>query len=172
MSSLIFLDVDGVLNWHENCPIAKCGRIVPHKILQLREVIIDTGAKVVITSAWRYLVHRGEMNLVGLNWLFRSHGMPANCIIGVTREDGMQRDVYDADKPWPITNERGQQIADWRKDNNHEGRYVVVDDIDLGITEAGHPFVQTVSSIGLTTRHTAMIARILGVKDHSPKCQV
>lgn len=158
---LLFLDVDGVLNSHEPlCPHAMCGQIHDDKAALLKEVLLATGAKIVLSSAWRYLVHRGEMNLAGINWLFRSHGLP-NCIVGITREDTMQREHWDGSQPWPLNNERGQQIHDWRNERGHNGPYVVVDDLDLGITEAGHPFVKTDGTIGLTVANAKTLEYFL-----------
>lgn len=158
---LLFLDVDGVLNSHEPlCPHVMCGQIHDDKVALLKEVLLNTGAKIVLSSAWRYLVHRSEMNLVGINWLFRSHGLP-DCIIGITREDTMKRNIWDGRDYWPVNNERGQQIHDWRKENGHDGLYVVVDDLDLGITEAGHPFVKTDGATGLTAADTRMLEYFL-----------
>jgi hypothetical protein len=61
----------------------------------------------------------------------------------------------------PEPNERGEQIREWVR--SHQAfererfdldagppRYAVVDDLDLGITAAGHPFVQTDGRVGLT----------------------
>jgi HAD domain in Swiss Army Knife RNA repair proteins len=160
---ILFLDIDGVLNTHEPlCPHAMSGQIHDDKAAMLKQILIDTGAKVVLSSAWRYLVHRGEMNLIGLNWLFRSHGLPAGAIIDITREDTLiQREPWDGSKPWPVTNERGQQIADWCRQNNFKGQYAVVDDLDLGISAAGHPFVQTEPQVGLTAVDARRLAGLL-----------
>lgn len=158
---LIFLDVDGVLNTHEPlCPHALCGQIHDDKAALLKRVILEADAKIVLSSAWRYIVHRGEMNLAGINWLFRSHGLP-NCIVGITRMDTMQREVWDGSKPRPVENERGEQIHDWRKENGHTGSYAVVDDLDLGISAAGHPFVQTNGKVGITEADAARIYSML-----------
>lgn len=154
--NLIFLDIDGVLNTHE--PLEEgvmCGKLHDKKVERLNTIIDSTGAKIVLSSAWRYLVHRGEMNLAGLGWLLRSHGI-RDVLIGVTRPDTMERGTWDGSTHWtPCNNERGQQISDWIKDhNNLEAdlieRYVVIDDLDLGITDSGLPFVKCDPAQGLT----------------------
>ncbi len=160
---ILFLDVDGVLNTHEPlCPHVMCGQIHDDKIALLKEVLIETNAKVVLSSAWRYIVHRGEMNLVGINWLFRSHGLP-NVVIGVTREDTMIERLpsWDGKQAWSVSNERGMQISDWRTEQKHRGPYAVIDDLDLGIRECDHPFVQTESNIGLTRAHAEQLKMML-----------
>lgn len=153
MTPLLFLDVDGVLNAHEFDPEVLCGQIHTDKVQRLNRILRQTGAKVVLSSAWRYIVHRGEANLAGMDWLLRSHGMLADRLIGITRPDTMRASpAFDGDpQHWPVCNERGQQISDWFTAHGWPRKvYVVLDDLDLGIVAAGHPFVQTVGSIGLT----------------------
>ena len=162
--NLIFLDVDGVLNTHQ--PLEErvmCGKLHASKVRRLNLLIQETDARIVLSSAWRYLVHRGEMNLTGLGWLLRSHGA-IDCLVGITRPDTMERPKWDGSTPWqPCNNERGQQIREWI-DNNEEHwrletphrqperveRYVVIDDLDLGISEAKHPFVHVNGQRGFT----------------------
>jgi hypothetical protein len=38
----------------------------------------------------------------------------------------------------------------------------VVDDLDLGIREAGHPFVQTDGAVGLTVADAERLVELLG----------
>lgn len=148
---VIFLDVDGVLNAHEFDTVAMSAMIERPMMQRLSWLIRLTRSKVVLSSAWRYIVLRGEAQLSGMDWLLRSHGFPAKTLIGCTREDTMTyRPGYTGEEEWPVDNERGLQIADWRSANEHTGPYVVLDDLDLGINSAGHPFVQTNGKVGLT----------------------
>lgn len=164
----LFLDIDGVLNVHDFCPNAMCGPIHRDKVALLNRVLDATNARIVLSSAWRYLVHRGEMNLTGLGWLLRSHGLHADRLVGVTRED-----TVSIGKPFGIANyvtpdERGDQIAEWlrRSPDAPVGitvtRHAVVDDLDLGITAAGHPFVQTDGKVGLTEADAGRLIELLG----------
>jgi hypothetical protein len=165
---ILFLDIDGVLNAHEWDPDVLCGQIHRDKVQLLNGVLRATGARVVLSSAWRYIVHRGEANLAGMDWLLRSHGLLANRLVGVTRPDTMRADPNYTGEPksWPVHNERGQQIADWLAvmvgtvGVPHTG-YAVVDDMDLGITAAGHPFVQTDGDCGLTPEDASRLIAIL-----------
>ncbi len=167
---VLFLDIDGVLNVHEPLDAeVMCGKLHADKVNRLNFVLRKTGAMIVVSSAWRYFIHRGEMNLAGFDWLLRSHGVIAGRLAGVTRPDTMKirGDVYNGDpKTWPMTNERGQQIQDWI--NISVGMtgfavsgYAVVDDLDLGIREAGHPFVQTDGKVGLTIANCAQLVNML-----------
>lgn len=166
---VLFLDIDGVLNTHEPLdPDVMCGRFHADKVVLLNHVLRNTGAMIVLSSAWRYFIHRGEMNLAGIDWLLRSHGVMRGRLAGVTRVDTMERPrVYDGDTAtWPMTNERGQQISDCiaiaiGAFGQRIDRYAVVDDMDLGITEAGHPFVQVDGTIGLTAVHAERLIALL-----------
>lgn len=150
---VLFLDIDGVLNDHTWLPEVLCGQIHGDCVYELNRVLRATDARLVLSSAWRYLFYRGEMTLQGLEWLLRSHGVLANRLVGITRRDTMVRGPYSG-KPaeWPLDDERGQQITDWLcQHGGHHGvtRYAVVDDLDPGITAAGHPFVRTDGRRGL-----------------------
>ncbi len=175
---VLFLDIDGVLNAHEFDPAVMCGQIHRDKVTRLNHVLRETGAQIVLSSAWRYLIHRGEMNLMGFEWLLRSHGVLADRLIGITRPDMMERGLYRGEAgTWPVCNERGQQITDWLAVNRLPGmgvslvtRYVVVDDgghhadgtwTDLGITAAGHPAVITDGKIGLTDEDATSLIELL-----------
>ena len=156
---ILFLDIDGVLN--NNAPISGVSQsptLYRHKVALLNHVLMETGALVVVSSAWRYLIHRGEMNLAGLDWLLRSHGMMAGRLAGVTRADPPGGDHGE----WGNPNERGQQIADWLREHPGDHTYAVLDDLDLGITAAGHPFVQTDGKLGLGFSEVRQLMAILG----------
>ncbi len=161
---VIFLDVDGVLNAHEPFhPDVMCGAFHRDKVELLNGVLRRTDARIVLSSAWRYLVHRGEMTLQGMDWLLRSHGMLADRLIGVTRLDTMGERKNPATgliEPWPIEDERGQQILDWLAANPVDA-HVVVDDLDLGIRAAGHPFVQVEGTAGLCKDDAELIEDML-----------
>lgn len=174
----LFLDVDGCLNNHDYCEERKSTTIHRDKVDRLNHALRMTGASIVLSSAWRYLIHRGEMKLQGMEWLLRSHGLIADKLYSITRPDTMMPKEYDGKREeWPVENERGQQIADWITDLNtgqlwmeeKVTRYVVVDDMDLGITDAGHPFVHVDGAVGLTDADVKRIIFILNKVD-PPKC--
>ena len=89
--------------------------------------------------------------------------MIAGRLIDITRKDTMAiRGQYDGRAHWPMDNERGQQISDWL-DGTVLGRepYAVLDDLDLGITANGHPFVKTDGSVGLTQQDAKRLREML-----------
>lgn len=178
---LIFLDIDGVLNNHVCDPMSMCGEIDSAKVRILNRVLFTTGAKLVLSSAWRYILFRREAKIEGIEWLLRSHGLHSGRIIGLrdkyrvigpfaatTRSDTLKRKAYDGTPgSWPMENERGEQIRDWLRnfwtylDYGQKARYVVIDDLDLGIREAGHPFVQTNGGMGLTDADANLVTDLL-----------
>lgn len=168
MRPLIFLDVDGVLNGHEWDAEVMCGQIHPDKVARLNRILRETDARIVLSSAWRYIVHRGEANMMGMEWLLRSHGVLANRLIGITRMDLMRANPnYDGTPAsWPQLpggGDRAEQVREWLAINRPGPvPYVVIDDLDLGFTEAGHPFVRTDGKVGLTDADAERAIALLG----------
>jgi len=151
---IIFLDVDGVLNNCEYDKVAKSFRIHPEKIQRLNRLLKDVDAHIVLSSSWRYFVHNGSMNLHGLEWLFRTHGL----------EVGRLVDITPPDKEGET---RGQTIDRWIK--NHRGdryihleSYVVIDDMcQEEFKEHAGLFIRTNPALGLTDINCELIKRIL-----------
>lgn len=150
--SALFLDVDGALNGHERGVNGYCSTRPPLVDL-LNQLIGRTDCLLVISSAWRYLVHNGHMTVVGLENLFLTHGLDCRLrVAGILRPDLS-----------PMQCDRGPQIQDWL-DAYGFGlvSYAVVDDLDLEITSRGHPFVQTDGTIGMTAQDAARLEVLLG----------
>jgi hypothetical protein len=165
MDKLIFLDVDGVLNAHEWVGEAESCDVRRDCVSRLNRIIRETGAKVVISSAWRYMVLGGAMTLDGFAYMLRTHGLTAGAeIIGLTCPD----------EQIPL---RGDQIADWlfrRQVTNPPPRYVVLDDDDGGgvIQCQGrhdHPFVHVDGSAGLTDADADRAIAILNAGPAGPE---
>lgn len=150
---LIFLDIDGVLNRHDQWTNGYCGTHVENVVL-LNRILAETDAVIVVSSAWRYNVLRGDMTVRGFENLLLSHGIDCHRrLIGVTCSD---EDLEG----------RGLQIRHWLNENGGGRRYVVIDDLDLGITEQGHPFVRTDGEVGLTDRDANKAISILSGNKH------
>lgn len=162
MTPLIFLDIDGVLNDHTPRENGYCG-IESRLAYHLNRILRLTAAEIVVSSAWRYLMFGGHMSLDGFANMLATHGLDViGRIAGFTDQDTMIPN--DVGQLVPMPNERGEQIARWLKGHPAKGRqrrYVVIDDLDLGISEAGHPFVQTDGKIGLTTADADRAIEIL-----------
>jgi hypothetical protein len=149
--TVIFLDIDGTINDKNKHPNGYNG-IKSECAYRLNRIISSTGAKLVISSAWRYLYLKASMTIQGFEYLLVTHGVDAEKrildILPVDRED----------------QDRGKLISEWLNRNNNASkyRYVVLDDggtdggkpdgewTDIGINAAGHPVVWTDSKVGLT----------------------
>ncbi len=135
---LIFLDMDGVLNGHDYDPSAKSNTILRSCVDRLNRVLEETDARIVLSSAWRYMLIGKAMSLRGFDYLLRTHGVIADRLIGATCADEEVR-------------ERGWQIQTWRRLHDHRGPYVVIDDMDLHIKPLhGDRFVQPNGQVGLS----------------------
>lgn len=145
---VLFLDIDGVLNGHGHSDEAQSCNIRRECVFRLNRVVRETGCRIVVSSAWRYMIHGGQMTLTGFWYMLRTHGLVGHgkdLFLGVTRKD---RD--------PNRDERGEQIrafvGDWNKSHtdNPITRFVAVDDDDIGISAAGVPLVLTDGATGMT----------------------
>ena len=130
---ILFLDLDGVLNGLDRDRRAS---IHPECVEHFNRLLDVSRAQVVISSTWRGMVETGAMNFEGFGLLLSTHGIRSCEVIGVTPGDD-------------VVERRGAQIDHWCK-KNAVTRYVVLDDMDDGITQYRHPFVRTNGSIGMT----------------------
>jgi|GEM_PF-2456142 len=148
--NLLFLDIDGVLNDHQDLGngysgISKAGR-------ECFNMIMDhcPDVQVVISSAWRYHVHNGEMSKKGLEELLLTHGLKVkDRIHGITEPDpGNYRDGHWTEKPKEWWHEQGLK---WRKCQiqayisecctfgwDGKDQFVVIDDLPLEMPELVH----------------------------------
>lgn len=147
---VIFLDIDGVLNDHTHMENMYCG--TKPSCVKVFNSILDSlpTAKIVISSAWRYMMLRGELTVGGFEMLLLTHGVKCHGrVIGHTDADGpvdeepshLDVDSWNrAGLKW-----RREQIRDWVAKNNVLN-YVVIDDLDLEM----HEQYRTVGTVGLT----------------------
>lgn len=146
---VVFLDIDGVLNGHEYDVQAKSCTI-KQECVKYFNVLMETNVQLVLSSAWRYQILRGATTLRGFEHLLQSHGCRVSGrLIGHTRED------KNVDEP------RAVQIEEWLNKRPEVTRYCVVDDMDLGFTWHGMPFVQTDGAYGINLDNVSAITEIL-----------
>lgn len=117
MEKYIFLDFDGVLNTEQyQAELAIEGKpckdiygpiFDPRTIKQLDEIIKMTGAKIVITSSWRF-IH--SLNILHQMW----------------EDRGLPGDVYSILTTESSSKSRGEEIIDWLQKNDN--RFVIIDD--------------------------------------------
>jgi hypothetical protein len=160
---VIFLDIDGVLNtgaysvhFFELAKLidktkkeAKAFRqeilrdefgnkFDPLAVDALKMIIEDTGAKIVISSTWR----KSGLTFCEKMWEFRD--LPGE-VIGIT----------------PVLNTaRGEEIAEWLKENETESFVIIDDDRDM-LPEQINSFVKTSGTYGLTLKDAQKAIEIL-----------
>lgn len=141
MKPIIFLDIDGVLNKHSFVVNYCCG-FNTKCVRNFNRIIRATNANIVLSSAWRYMITGGAMTLRGFQYLLWSHGVKGD-LIGHTCSD---EEIMS----------RSLQIRKWVKDNKVDN-YVVLDDMKI----VSHPFIQTISQLGLTKENAEEAINIL-----------
>lgn len=153
---ILFLDIDGVLNTRTSFnAIAQSNTILPVAVASLNCVIEATDCKIVLISAWRYMIHGGAMTLAGFEYLLRTHGIHcAGRLIDITRLD------HDTGS----RTERGEQVREWMAQRHPWMAppiypYVIIDNDDLGYD--GMPFVKTNENIGMTIRDALRACELL-----------
>ncbi|HET8550879.1 MAG TPA: HAD domain-containing protein [Gammaproteobacteria bacterium] len=146
---IIFLDIDGVLNSSEYVHarggampprwlIVRHGPTLAHEVWdiaptllgRLRQLVEDTGARIVISSTWRLGQSPDHFHL-----LFERRGwpLPRETIIGCTPT---------------LRGLRGNEIATWIETAGFTGPYVILDD-DSDMLP-GQPFIHVDRSVGLS----------------------
>lgn len=166
----IFLDIDGVLNDHNPFNNGYSG-LKPdcvELLCQVLKAIPET--RIIISSAWRYLVFDGSLSLSGLEYIFLIHGAEYDAIhgkiIGVTpseeeiaRKLGICEPNVDLDYMWLKENGQDIRVLEIQQviEDLNISNYVVVDDLNLCITN----LVKTDPFKGLTTFDIQKIIEIL-----------
>ena len=169
MRPIVFLDIDGVLNTSKNYEeweeaMRESGKAVtfasspddslvhllfdPALVNRLNTLTEDTGAEIVVSSSWRNLYSDFD-DLVSV---LRSVGVLAP-IIDRTLSRGFGR------------GERGDQVAEWIRENEFEGPFVCLDDGD-DFEAVWDNFVHVNPSKGLTLDDVYRAYKILGGVDY------
>lgn len=141
MNRILFLDFDGVLNSdaflltvkNRDNPIALLSR---RKVALLNKIVEETGAKVVISSHWRYEFTIGEIRSILEELGFKGQ------IIGIT--------------PIIMGMPRGYEIHGWLSGFPGKREFVILDDQDNMDFLSPH-LIQTNSSVGLTDENVQQV---------------
>jgi hypothetical protein len=116
---LVFLDIDGVLNSHRDVQENGIKSINRTCMSFLNQIIGETGAQLVISSAWRYMILGGAMTLDGFRYMLQTYGL---------RSDAVLHGHTASDEAIP---ERGDQILSYVLNAGPRGTvcgWVVLDD--------------------------------------------
>lgn len=143
---VLFLDIDGVLNSNhdpaldENRIMGISPRLMPH----LNRVLLESGAKVVISSTWRLHHKLSELRelLVAQGFEFPERVIDATGV----RFSGC----------------RGHEIAMWLDDHkDFVTEWAIVDDTPDMLESQFQRFVQTDYSVGLTEENVGSLIKLL-----------
>lgn len=148
---VLFLDIDGTLNDHTRMSNQYCG--IKRTCVDNLNRILDTlpDLKIVISSAWRYMILREIMTIKGFEMLLLTHGIKCfDKVIGYTEADGpLEDEPHHHNEPhkWSemAIRGRGTQITNWVTQNNVD-TFIALDDLHINIPE--HYLVN--SDTGLT----------------------
>ena len=145
--NLIFLDFDGVLNNHKAFPNGYCG-LDSDMVIRLGNIMNAVPElKIVISSAWRYMILNGDITLRGFQNLLLLHGIDYSAIsgriIGHTHSDKETcRRYCTPQHSLSIMSDgleiRKLQILDWIGDNlkrNDSVKFAVLDDLPIDLPE-------------------------------------
>jgi hypothetical protein len=146
MDKIVFLDVDGVLCpypiWQASWIGNENSRLDPVCCDNLRKILDETGAKVVLTTSWRLC----RENLERLLFKLAQNAIPYELILGQTADLN-----YDLTITSPAER-RYLEISDYVIRNNADN-YIILDDFDLNKYDKKH-FVRTGRYKGLTVKQT------------------
>jgi hypothetical protein len=155
MDKIIFLDIDGVLATPE---YLKDGQwdLNPEKQKLLGEILVQTDAKIVLSSSWRYsTLKKTKEHMESEGFLFN------DLLIGVTirayqfleRGTGIHLSIPRGVeiKQWIDTHIHSDNGKNWkRKKLGKDFTYVILDDESDMLLEHKDNFIHTKSNIGLT----------------------
>ena len=132
---IIFLDIDGVLNVMNPERDVYGSLFHPQFVENLKRLVEETGAKIVISSTWRF----SGLEWLSAMWLDRE--MPGQLldITPFTASPELIERHYD---PMMGGSERGYEIQQWLEDHVVD-RYVIIDDDNDMLLTQNPSFVQT-----------------------------
>jgi hypothetical protein len=164
---LLFLDIDGVLNDHKLNP-AGVGTIMAEHRFHLNRILEEVpDLQIVVSSAWRYLILRGEMTVKGFERLLESHGVRCRGRVhGCTVSDAevFEEPPIEDIESWSRLGLSGRvfqirlYVAAYKPD-----RYVILDDLALECDE----LVCTTEVVGTSPGGLIQACRVGLTQEHA-----
>lgn len=158
---ILFFDVDGVLNNHAINKDAQSCTLEPKCVREFNRILAVCEPRVVVSSAWRYLILRQSMTLQGFGHLLRTHGVSeriGRLLEGCTLSD-------------EVLPTRGKQIEQWLHQYTtarlgviaSNPTFVVLDDAPAGMCfePVAHRLVRTDGMVGLTAADADRVIAML-----------
>ncbi len=166
MSKIIFLDIDGVLNTerqHDRCVdegVAYADNFGyafdPIAVINLKKIIDDTGADIVISSSWKF------WGLSTMQKLWASRDLPGR-IIDVTPNTVSDELLLEIDLSYmELPAGKGSEIKEWLDTKGSEvTHYAILDDVPDMLSEQESHFVQIDPRVGITEEDAQKVTEIL-----------
>ncbi len=161
---IIFLDFDGVLNtadWYRqmthDTAFDDYGTVFdPHAVANLKKVVDDTGADIVVSSSWK------ELGLATMLEMWEERRLPGR-VVGMTPTYIDEEMLLNADLTnMDFMNGRGSEIKGWLQLHGKEvSHYVILDDMDDMLPEQQPHLVLTDPEVGITKEDADMAIQIL-----------
>jgi len=141
---VIFLDFDGVIT------IPPKWNIQADLIKNVKKIVDETGAKIVVSSSWRMnTVEETIDKMIG-----RPKRCPRNRMLNWFIDN-----LYDVTHTYRCS--RGQEIKDWLDEHNDIENYVIIDDDNDMLDSQLYHFVQTNYEDGLTEVETKRAIKVI-----------
>ncbi len=168
---LVFLDFDGVLNSSEfaahqyrNNESAQdrmgLDLFDPKAVECMNRIVDATGAKIVVTSSWRYL------GLAKLQKLWKERGLHG-VIVGMTSLHVVDELILEKGIEWlereTYGSPRSVEIAHWLKSYNINNNFVILDDLPMP-QDLKARATQVNPQFGLTDQHVKQVITIFNTK--------
>lgn len=146
----MFLDIDGVLGPHDWSQEAESNIISKKCVWCFNQILRAAQPKVVISSAWRYMVNGSALTTKGFEYLLRTHGVSTKLnIVGTTASD----ELYPT---------RDAQIQQYLEEYEVYNKYIILDDMDMGWCPAiGAHWYQPSSYHGLRPKDIQPILNLM-----------
>lgn len=161
-NKVLFLDVDGVLNDHSRYPNGYYG--IDHgRVLRLDSIIARTDCRIVLASAWRYMILGGAVSLKGFGYILAIHGAAEQTVEALLDWLPADRNIFDL-------HDRGKMAWEWLDNHLDVTKAVALDDgardgSDLGYQAMGIDSVRPLGRVGLTQADADLCVRLLNGED-------
>lgn len=153
--SVLFLDIDGVLNDHKFNDDAESCTIKKSCVTHFNRILLEVRPAIVLSSAWRYMIAGGAIGLNGFCYMLRTHGVHK-----IINQHLISITPSDEDVPG-----RGQQILAWCNRNRHIdiSKIAILDDAPdkMCFHPLEHLVVKTDGNVGLTKSIANTVIKLL-----------
>ena len=149
--TVLFLDIDGVLNNYE--ALKRDPQLDPVCVGVLNDLVEALDAQIVVSSSWRFFCSLDEIRS-----LLAAHGLvnPVRVIDATPCLEEKRGDRY-------FSQPRGVEIQAWLSAHPEVARFVILDD-DADMCHLTPHLVRTSMANGLTWHHKRHVHAVLGEK--------